>query len=94
MHAPLRVFRRGGTRSEDQRSEACREFRVKASWIPESAQLVVRIADNGVGFDVSAAQPGRRGLAGMQERVAVLGGSMTNLSRRSRGALISFVLPT
>jgi two-component system sensor histidine kinase UhpB len=70
------------------------QARVKLSWFPESASIVVRIIDNGAGFDVSAARPGRLGLAGMQERVAALGGSMTIISRPSRGTLISFVLPT
>lgn len=70
------------------------QARVKLSWIGESASINMRIVDNGVGFDVSAARPGRLGLAGMQERVAALEGSMTVLSRASSGTLVSFVLPT
>ena len=69
------------------------QARVKLSWIPESASIAVRIVDNGAGFDVSAAPPGRLGLAGMRERVAALDGAMTILSRPSRGTLIGIILP-
>ncbi len=73
---------------------AATQARVKLSWIPESTLIVVRIVDNGAGFDVLAARPGRLGLIGMQERVATLGGAMTVLSRPSRGTLIRLALPT
>ena len=73
---------------------AATQARVKVTWIPESASIVVRIIDNGAGFDASAVQSGRLGVAGMRERIAGHGGSMTILSRPSRGTLISFVLPT
>lgn len=70
------------------------QSRVRLSWIPESTSIVVRIVDNGLGFDVSTARPGCLGLAGMRERVASINGSMTILSRPSRGTLISIKLPT
>lgn len=69
------------------------QARVKLSWIPESASIAVRIVDNGAGFDVSAERPGRLGLAGLRERVAALDGTMTILTRPSRGTLIGIILP-
>jgi signal transduction histidine kinase len=57
--------------------------------------LRLRIADDGNGFDVDAAveRPGRRGLAGMRERVQRLGGEVTIRSEPGEGAVVEVTLP-
>jgi two-component system sensor histidine kinase DegS len=63
----------------------------------ESSDGVLRlnIEDDGVGFDVKAAleKRGSYGLAGMRERVALLGGKIEIRSRPHHGTLISVELP-
>ncbi|MTI95874.1 MAG: response regulator [Firmicutes bacterium] len=54
----------------------------------------LRIADNGVGFDVSAAlSSDSLGLKGMRERVNLLAGSLQIHSRPEQGTLIIFTVP-
>jgi signal transduction histidine kinase len=55
-------------------------------------ELRVRIADDGVGFDPSAATAGF-GLTGMRERVALLGGELEIVSSAS-GTVVNAVLPS
>jgi signal transduction histidine kinase len=57
--------------------------------------LRLNVEDDGVGFDVKAAleKQGSFGLAGMRERVALLGGKFEILSRPRRGTRISVELP-
>jgi signal transduction histidine kinase len=57
--------------------------------------LRLNVADDGIGFNVKAALDKSRsyGLAGMQERVALLGGKFEIRSRPHRGTRISVELP-
>ena len=57
--------------------------------------LRLNVEDDGVGFDVKAAleKRGSYGLAGMRERVALLGGKIEIRSRPHHGTLISVELP-
>ncbi len=57
--------------------------------------LRLNVVDNGVGFDVKAAlaKQSSFGLAGMRERVALLGGKLEIMSRAKRGTRISVELP-
>jgi PAS domain S-box-containing protein len=43
----------------------------------EDGQLVIELADDGIGFDVSALFGGGAGLAGMQQRMEAVGGEMS-----------------
>jgi signal transduction histidine kinase len=59
-----------------------------------SDELTVEIADAGPGFDVaSAASPDRLGLAGMRERVEILGGTLEIVSARGEGTTVRARLP-
>jgi signal transduction histidine kinase len=57
--------------------------------------LRLNVEDNGVGFEVKAALERQNsfGLAGMRERVALLGGSLEIVSRPRRGTRISAEIP-
>jgi signal transduction histidine kinase/ligand-binding sensor domain-containing protein len=64
------------------------------------SDLVIRIADNGKGFDARAANAGKSvavasgfGLAGIAERVGMLGGRHTVVSGRGQGTTITITLP-
>ena len=60
----------------------------------EDGRLLVKISDDGPGFDQHAAvKEGRLGLAGMRERVEVLGGSFDLQSRPGLGTVIRVNLP-
>ena len=57
-------------------------------------QLTVEVADCGKGFDVrAAAADGHLGLAGMRERVEILGGTFSVQSAPGRGTVIRASLP-
>jgi signal transduction histidine kinase len=55
--------------------------------------LRIVIADNGRGFDPKLREPGSDGLAGMQDRMARLGGRCEISSEANRGATVTFSLP-
>jgi signal transduction histidine kinase len=55
-----------------------------------NGKLVVAIRDDGVGGAVTSEGSG---LAGMTDRVAALGGSVTVASPRGRGTLVTAELP-
>jgi PAS domain S-box-containing protein len=57
-------------------------------------ELVLRIADDGVGFDPSAAFPGHLGLLSMRERAAALGGSLEIQSAQGEGTHVTVHMPT
>jgi signal transduction histidine kinase len=60
----------------------------------EGSRLLVEISDNGPGFDRHAAlREGRLGLAGMRERVEVLGGTFDLQSKPDLGTVIRVNLP-
>ena len=61
---------------------------------PETDAVVVRVEDDGAGFDVDAARSSKRfGMISMQERVKVLGGTVTVTSRRGSGTTVEIVVP-
>ena len=56
-------------------------------------QLTVTIRDNGRGFDTTTVKERSFGLASMQERAALIGGTMTVVSAPSDGTTITVVVP-
>jgi signal transduction histidine kinase len=57
-------------------------------------QLLIEVADSGKGFDpASAVAEGRLGLAGMRERVEILGGTFVVDSAPGKGTVIRATLP-
>ena len=67
-------------------SDAELEFRI------EPDQLVLRVSDDGRGFDVSVARAGH-GLRSMAQRTAALGGHLDVLSQPGHGTTLTFVIP-
>ncbi len=61
-------------------------------WI-EPPALYLLIEDHGVGFDATIASPESAGLAGMQERVGLLGGTLTVDSTPGSGTRLLAMLP-
>jgi signal transduction histidine kinase len=60
----------------------------------DESSLVVHVSDSGEGFDPGvAATEGRMGLAGMRERIEILGGSFDLQSRPGQGTRVRVVLP-
>jgi signal transduction histidine kinase len=53
---------------------------------------VVRIADDGAGFDPDAVGSGGLGLTGMRERAVLAGGSVTITSESGRGTAVELRL--
>lgn len=68
---------------------------IKVSLRSTDCSLGLRIEDNGVGFDLDAAMARRNsfGLAGMRERVTLLGGSFEIRSAPGKGTAIAVRLP-
>jgi signal transduction histidine kinase len=56
-------------------------------------RLMVEVSDNGGGFEPGTAATTRQGLAGMRERVEILGGSFELESAPAQGTVIRVVLP-
>src|SRR5206468_84902 len=54
--------------------------------------LVLRVGDNGHGFDAAAAADGH-GLRSMRERTEALGGHLDVVSQPGRGTLLTFTIP-
>lgn len=62
----------------------------------EDGMVRLRVADDGVGFDAARlqAQDRRRlGIAGMEERVTLLGGTLQIVSEPGRGTTVTMVVP-
>jgi len=59
----------------------------------DSAQVRLMIADDGCGFDPQQTPAARFGLAGMRERVALLGGTINIQSRPGAGTTIVITIP-
>ena len=55
------------------------------------SQVVLRIEDDGSGFDTREALNKGMGLLGMEERTCLLGGNMTLESKKNRGTEIKIV---
>jgi signal transduction histidine kinase len=54
--------------------------------------MVLRVSDNGRGFDVGCASAGH-GLRSMRERTMAIGGSFDAQSRPGGGATLTFTIP-
>lgn len=67
------------------------EFRLAA----EAGRLVVRLHDDGIGFDLTRCLSARStlGLVGMKERIRLAGGDCRIISGKGEGTLIEFSLP-
>jgi signal transduction histidine kinase len=73
-----------------------RDVYIKLEYRPEN--LVVTVRDDGVGFDMGAVRMSRAhrpslGLAGMQERAALVGGEVSIQSSPGQGTLVEAKLP-
>ncbi|MBO9123821.1 MULTISPECIES: sensor histidine kinase [unclassified Rhizobium] len=66
--------------------------RIVASAYMKEGTLVVRVEDDGVGFQRGSAGQGL-GLAGLQERAASLGGVVDVIADGNRGTIVQMVLP-
>ncbi len=58
-----------------------------------SAHLVLRVIDNGRGFDVNAPFVGHYGLKGMRERAAILNGQVEWTSSPASGTVVTVTVP-
>lgn len=56
-------------------------------------RIVLRIADNGHGFDVTSVEPESYGLASMRERAALIGGRLRIASSPETGTLVILTAP-
>ena len=77
-------------------SNACQHShspRVRISLLQRDARLRIEIRDWGVGFDPKAAHDNRYGLAGMRERVRLLGGRFRIRSRSNQGTSVVVEVP-
>ncbi len=70
-----------------------RAGRVELSLEERAAELVLKIADDGVGFDPGGDFPGHLGLKTMQERVAQVGGCLEINSTPGAGTVIRVCVP-
>jgi NarL family two-component system sensor histidine kinase YdfH len=59
----------------------------------EDGALVIRISDDGVGFDLDSVPPGHYGLLGLRERVRLAGGSIEIASRAGAGTSLNMRFP-
>jgi len=57
-----------------------------------STGILLEITDDGDGFDPAAVTPGTMGLAGMRERVSLLGGTFDILSKRGGPTVVTVLL--
>jgi signal transduction histidine kinase len=67
--------------------------RVWLNLVRDGAYVRLMIADDGCGFDPRQTPAARFGLAGMRERVALLGGAITIQSRPGAGTTIVITIP-
>jgi ligand-binding sensor domain-containing protein/signal transduction histidine kinase len=78
-----------------------RPSRIQIDMMVEGSRFIMRIEDNGCGFDSVAATsrpatPGQRGgygLRNMRERVAAVGGQFELRSQQGKGTVVSFSVP-
>ena len=69
--------------------------RAEVQLLSNAEQVILRICDQGVGFDIHAdlMPPKGWGLAGMRERVDAIGGQLTVQSSPGKGTTIEIVVP-
>jgi signal transduction histidine kinase len=63
--------------------------RVSISLHEESRIVGFEVADDGPGFDVAKASTGARGLQHMRDRIGLLGGRLSIVSRAGVGTIVS-----
>lgn len=56
----------------------------------EAGQIILRVSDDGAGFDASASPNGHYGLIGMRERAALVNGTLTIDSAADKGTQVVF----
>jgi signal transduction histidine kinase len=61
---------------------------------PESGQLQLEIADDGIGFDTTLAHPGHFGLVGLREQAQLIGALLDIDSAPGRGTRLRLTLRT
>jgi signal transduction histidine kinase len=88
----LALFRMTQEALQNVRRHAGR-CRVRLTLERDGAQVRLMIADNGCGFDPQQTPAARFGLAGMRERVALLGGTINIQSRPGAGTTIVITIP-
>jgi NarL family two-component system sensor histidine kinase LiaS len=67
---------------------------VNLSLLYGNGQVSLRVADNGIGFDLSVMDRGGFGLQSMRDRLAVLGGNFEVRSSSEQGTTVTAVIPT
>ena len=69
--------------------------RVQVDVTAGGAMLLVKITDNGCGFDIGQVlDKGHFGLSGMRDRVDLIGGTLTLISRPGEGTTVAIEAPT
>lgn len=67
--------------------------KVEVNLVNSEEEIVIRVADNGIGFDPGLAREGGMGLANMRTRVLGLGGDLTIDSRPGQGTTVELRIP-
>lgn len=67
--------------------------RIQVSLEAQSGVAVLRVSDNGIGFDLTRVPSGHYGLSGMQERLLLLGGRLEVHSWPGGGTMVTATLP-
>jgi two-component system NarL family sensor kinase len=67
--------------------------RIEIELSSEDASVVLRVRDDGAGFDPATRDDDRYGLVGMEERARVAGGTLRVVSAPGEGTLIEAVVP-
>jgi len=76
------------------RHAAASSVTVRLDGAPATGQLVVRVTDDGRGFDAAAGpRPGHHGLRTMAERARLIGGRLTITSTPGQGTTVTLEVP-
>jgi signal transduction histidine kinase len=102
LHADPEAARFGDERAETlfrMAEEALRNVerhamatRIEVTLAMQGARLALRIADDGIGFDASAAHPGHFGLLGLAEQAELIGAAFRIDSAADRGTTLEISL--
>lgn len=74
-------------------SSSMRAHNVELRLAHDAEQIVLRVADGGVGFDTGRSFPGHLGLRSMRERATRLSGKLFITSEPGQGACLSVAIP-
>ena len=75
-----------------ERHSGATHVAIALSKLPGNHGLTLTIADNGVGFDAQAVNPGHYGLVGLREQAQLIGAVITIDSTQQQGTTISVTL--